>query len=243
MPLRKYKRPEPPPKNSYQIEPPPVDRPVAVYYRQSSEAQVGNVSTTLQTVDMVDYLERVGWVREQVLMIDMDAGFSGQLKIRERPGMSHLFDLIEGGEIGAVASQEVDRFFRDVTQIQTNIFIDACRRNDVKVLTPTMLYDFAHPQQGRYHIAMFRERAQAAADHLEYHIKGRLVRCRSLREEQGFWAGRPTAAGFMADHRKKSGRYRSAVVRGVRLYHAESRDDTAYSLDSDHPESRPGTAY
>jgi len=203
MTLRKYKRPEPPPKNSYQIDPPPVDRPVAVYYRQSSEAQVGNVSTTLQTVDMVEYLERTGWMREQVLMIDMDAGFSGQLKIRERPGMSHLFDLIEGGEIGTVASQEVDRFFRDVTQIQTNIFIDACKRNDVKVLTPTMLYDFAHPQQGRYHIAMFRERAQAAADHLEYHIKGRLVRCRSLREEQGLWAGRPTAAGYMVDIREK----------------------------------------
>ena len=76
-------------------------------------------------------------------MIDMDAGFSGQLKIRERPGMSQSFRPDRKGHVGAVASQEMDRFFRDVTQIQTNIFIDACKRNDVKVLTPTMLYDFA----------------------------------------------------------------------------------------------------
>ena len=30
---------------------------------------------------------------------------------------------------GLVAAQDVDRFFRDLTQIETNIFIDACRRN------------------------------------------------------------------------------------------------------------------
>ena len=51
--------------------------------------------------------------------------------------MSQLYDLIESGEIGLVAAQDVDRFFRDMTQIETNIFIDACRRNNVQVLTPT----------------------------------------------------------------------------------------------------------
>jgi DNA invertase Pin-like site-specific DNA recombinase len=200
--MLRYKRPDPPPKDPYQHEPPPVDRPVAVYYRQSTEGQVGNVSTTLQTVNMVEHLERIGWMREQVLMIDMDAGFSGQLKIRERPGMSHLFDLIENGHVGAVASQEVDRFFRDITQIQTNIFIDACKRNDVKVLTPTMLYDFAHPLHGRYHIQIFRERAQASADHLQNHILGRLVAARLWREERGIWAGRTTVPGYMVDMRE-----------------------------------------
>jgi DNA invertase Pin-like site-specific DNA recombinase len=200
--MRTYKRPEPPPPDPYQIQPPPVDRPVAVYYRQSSEGQVGNISTTLQTVNMVDHLERLGWLREQIAMIDMDAGFSGQLKISERPGMSQLLDMIERGDIGAVASQEVDRFFRDVTQIQTNIFIDACKRNDVKVLTPTMIYDFAHPIQGRNHMQMFRERAQAAADYLELHIRGRLLNSRHWLEERGMWAGRKIAPGYMVDLRK-----------------------------------------
>jgi hypothetical protein len=127
---------------------------------------------------MVEHLLRQGWVRDQIIMIDRDAGISGTKKITERPGMSYLFTLIENGEIGLVASQDVDRFFRDVTQIQTNIFIDACRRNNVLVLTPTFVYDFAHPTQGRYHMQMFRDHAQRAADHLEYHIKGRLMQAR-----------------------------------------------------------------
>lgn len=67
-------------------------------------------------------------MRENVYMIDMDAGVSGSKKIRERKGMSMLFDMIESGQLGLVAVQGVDRFFRDITMIETNIFIDACKR-------------------------------------------------------------------------------------------------------------------
>jgi ketosteroid isomerase-like protein len=200
---RSLKRPDPAPADPYKAQPLPVEEPIAVYYRQSSEGQIGNVSTTLQTVDMVEHLKRLGWVQERVLMIDMDAGVSGQKKIRERVGMSMLYDLIENSQVGAVAAQDVDRFFRDVTQIQTNIFIDACKRNNVLVLTPTMIYDFAHPTQGRYHMQMFRERAQQAADYLEYHIRGRLVRSRHYRSERGLWSGRIVAPGFMVDMRER----------------------------------------
>src|SRR5512136_553801 len=127
--MRTLKRPETPSSDPYKAQPLPTHRPISVYYRQSSEGQIGNISTTLQTVDMVEHLERLGWIRERILMIDMDAGISGTKKIRERPGMSRMFDLIESGQVGAVAAQDVDRFFRDVTQIETNIFIDSCKRN------------------------------------------------------------------------------------------------------------------
>ena len=127
---------------------------------------------------MIEHLIKLGWVRDNIIMIDMDAGISGTKKIDERPGMSYLHRLIKDGEIGLVASQDVDRFFRDVTQIQTNIFIDTCRRNNVQVLTPTFVYDFAHPTQGRYHMQMFRDQAQRAADYIDYHIRGRLVKAR-----------------------------------------------------------------
>jgi DNA invertase Pin-like site-specific DNA recombinase len=200
--MRKLKRPEAPPLDPYKAQPLPVARPIAVYYRQSSDGQVGNISTTLQTVDMVEHLEHLGWLREHILMIDMDAGVSGTKKIRERIGLSTVFDLIENGQIGAVAAQEVDRFFRDVTQIQTNIFIDACRRNNVLVLTPSMIYDFAHPTLGRHHMRMFRDRAQEAADHLETHIRGKLVRARHYRTEHGLYTGRLIAPGFMVDQRQ-----------------------------------------
>ena len=185
----------------YKVQELPYGRPIAVYYRQSTEGQIGNISTTIQTVDMVEHLVRQGWQREQILMVDSDAGVSGTKKIREREGLSEVFDLIEGGKIGVVAAQDVDRFFRDMAQIETNIFIDACRRNNVLVLTPTFIYDFAHPMQGRYHMQLFREQAQRAADFLEYHIKGRLLPARHHQMKSGQWGGSVTLLGYMVDTR------------------------------------------
>jgi DNA invertase Pin-like site-specific DNA recombinase len=185
----------------YKAQELPFGRPIAVYYRQSTEGQIGNISTTLQTVDMVEHLIRQGWQREQIIMIDSDAGVSGTKKIREREGLSEVYDLIEGGKIGVVAAQDVDRFFRDMAQIETNIFIDACRRNNVLVLTPTFIYDFAHPTQGRYHMQLFREQVQRAADFLEYHIKGRLLPARHRQMKSGQWGGSVTLLGYMVDTR------------------------------------------
>jgi DNA invertase Pin-like site-specific DNA recombinase len=200
--MPRYKRPEPAPQDPYKIQPLPINSPVSVYYRQSSEAQIGNISTTLQTVNMVEHLERLGWPREHIIMIDMDAGISGMKRIDERPGMRQIMDMIERQFVRAVAAQDVDRFFRDVTQIETNKFIDACRRNNVLVLTPTFVYDFSHPTQGRYHMQMFRESAQRAADFIEYQIRGRLVRSRHFLAENGQWSGRRIIHGYMVDDRK-----------------------------------------
>ncbi len=197
---RTLKRPEQP-VDPYLHQPLPVDRPAAIYYRQSSERQVGNISTTLQTVDMIDRVLNQGWLRENVYMIDMDAGVSGSKKIRERKGMSMLFDMIESGQVGLVAAQDIDRFFRDITMIETNIFIDVCKRNNVQVMTPHTVYDFAHPIMGQSHVKMFREEAQRAADYLEYQIRGRLVKARHRRSASGMWTGRKILPGFMMDGR------------------------------------------
>ncbi|MCB9451470.1 MAG: recombinase family protein [Anaerolineaceae bacterium] len=200
--MARYKRLPKAPVDPYRAAPLPVNRPAAVYYRQSSEAQIGNISTTLQTVDMIAHLMKLGWVRDNIYMIDMDAGISGTKKIEDRPGMSLLYDYIEHGRIGLVAAQDVDRFFRDVTMIQTNIFIDACKRNNVQVMTPTVVYDFNHPTMGAYYLKMFREEAQRAADFLEYHIKGRLHKSRDYLIAQGLWAGRTIALGYIVDMRR-----------------------------------------
>jgi hypothetical protein len=83
MPTNRLKRRAADKPNPYQSQPLPLGRPVAVYYRQSTDAQIGNISTTLQTVDMVEHLIKYGWLREQILMIDMDGGVSGTKKIKE----------------------------------------------------------------------------------------------------------------------------------------------------------------
>jgi len=62
---RPLKRPEVP-IDPYKAQALPLGRPAAVYYRQSSEGQIGNVMTTLQTIDMIEHLLDRGWVRENV---------------------------------------------------------------------------------------------------------------------------------------------------------------------------------
>ena len=180
----------------------PVHLPVANYYRQSTMEQVGNQSTALQTVDMSKYLERLGWPEEKIIMIDMDAGISGTKKIDERPGMSELFRLITAGEVGAVSCQDEDRLFRDVTQIQVNIFIEACRANRVLVITPSMIYNFAHEYMGTLHARQFRWKSEVAAEYISSYIRGKLYHAKQRLMQQGRWTGAPITPGYMVDERK-----------------------------------------
>lgn len=180
----------------------PTDRPVGVYYRQSTQPQVGNISTSLQTVDLPQLLKDRGWPEDKVIVIDMDAGVSGQLRIDERDGMRHLFDLITSGRIGTVACTDEDRLFRDVTQIQVNVFIEACRQSHVFVFTPTMLYNFAHPQMGDFYIRQFRFKCEMAAEYIKSYIKGRLHPAKNRLLLDGRWAGSTISVGYMVDMRK-----------------------------------------
>src|SRR5262249_49921365 len=128
MSKKRYQEPKEEQKPLNHDTPLPTHLPVANYYRQSTFAQVGNVATDLQTVDMAEHLKRLGWQESSIIMIDMDAGVSGTKRIDERKGMSELFRLISTGKVGAVSCQDEDRLFRDVTQIQVNIFIEACKQ-------------------------------------------------------------------------------------------------------------------
>ncbi len=176
--------------------------PVAVYYRQSTDAQVGNISTAIQTLDMVSELERRGWNKENIILIDTDGGVSGTTRIDEREGMSQLFELITEGKIRTVACQDEDRLFRDVTQIQVNIFIEACRKSKVQVITPFMTYDFAHPLHGDFHTRQFRFKSEMAAEYIKSYILGRLVPAKRHMAKEGKWIGARVPVGYMVDMRK-----------------------------------------
>lgn len=153
----------------------PLDRAVAVYYRQSSMKQVGNVSTDMQQIDLPRYVNSLGWSVDDIILIDEDEGVSGAKRIDERKGMSRLYNLIITGAIGTVAVQAEDRLFRDETQIQVNVFIDACVKNNVRVITPYFKYNFADKHEGPYHRLLFRMRAEQAADYLNSYVRGRLM--------------------------------------------------------------------
>ena len=179
----------------------PTDRPVAIYYRQSTFTQVGNVSTVMQMVDLPDDMKRRGWSEENIILIDSDAGMSGAKRIDERPGMSRLMSLIESSSIAAVACQDEDRLFRDVTQIQVNTFIEACRASRVWVITPFMTYIFHDEVHGDTHKTIFRLKSQQAADYLKL-LKTRLGGARKRLMKEGRWAGAKIPVGYMADMRQ-----------------------------------------
>src|SRR5258706_9131714 len=202
MSKRLYKEPVPPQAVADSEGPLPTNMPLAVYYRQSTEGQIGNVSTTMQTIDMVEYLKGRGWSEDKIIMIDMDAGVSGTTKIDEREGMRALFSLITEGEIRAVACQDEDRLFRDVTQIQVNIFIEACKQSRVLVLTPSMVYDFADEQMGSFYIRQFRFKSEMAAEYITSYIRGRLHPAKRRLMLEGKWAGGGVPPGFVVDMRK-----------------------------------------
>lgn len=180
----------------------PTDRPIAVYYRQSSMKQVGNISTDMQQIDLPRYVMSLGWDQNDIMLIDEDEGVSGAKSIDEREGMSRLFDLILTRKIGAVAVQAEDRLFRDETQIQVNVFIDACVKNDVRVLTPYFKYNFADKHEGPYHRLLFRMRAEQAADFLNSYVRGRLYAAKERMLRQGMWMGGNINLGYMVDDRK-----------------------------------------
>lgn len=189
--------PLPTPNDSYATE-----RPVAVYYRQSDISQVGNTSTSMQIEGMPEYLNRLGWSQERIIVIDDDAGISGKTPIHERPGMARLYDMIVAGEIGTVASLHEDRLFRDMTQIQVNVFIHACLEAGVKVLTPQTMYNFAGPD-GLLDARQFRYQAELAADYLQTVVSERLMAGRQRRASQGIWVGGSIPIGFILDNRRK----------------------------------------
>lgn len=180
----------------------PIDAPVAAYYRQSTNAQVGNISTEIQTVDLLNWLKGRGWPEDRIILIDTDEGVSGQLKISERKGMRYMYDLIITGKIKAVACQDEDRLFRDQTQIEVNIFIETCKKHHVLVITPNIVYDFAHPLLGPFHVKQFRYKCEMAADYITTVIVGKLHLARRKVMMDGRWAGAKFPAGYMVDMRK-----------------------------------------
>src|SRR5438552_2102649 len=79
---------------------------------------------------------------------------------------------------------------RDEPQIEPNIFIDACFRNNVLVITFDTIYDFAHPIRGDYFKDQFRERCKQSSNYIKLHIKGRLIPGRQTFSRNGQWDGR-----------------------------------------------------
>ncbi len=201
-----------------------LSRDAVAYGRQSQTKQVvKNVQSHIsQTVMLLAYTrEDLGFrddgttgkvtlfVENEVIDADGNVGIknaSGTWPIERRPGLKTICDLIETGKVGVVVAEFVDRLFRDEDRIDSNVFIKICKENDcyVHISSKRMTYNFANSA----HAELFRLEVQMAAAYIDNHVRGTMLRRRSMAAEAGQWAGLGAIpVNFIVDKREGSPTY------------------------------------
>jgi DNA invertase Pin-like site-specific DNA recombinase len=121
-------------------------RQAFVYLRQSSQAQLErNVESTARQYALVERAIELGFMREQVVVIDEDLGISGS-GIADRSGFSRLAAEVAFGHAGLVLGLEVSRLARNN--------VDWYRLLDLCGVTDTVIGD----ADGLYHPGSFNDR-------------------------------------------------------------------------------------
>ena len=88
------------------------DRHAVVYVRQSTLRQVEQNRESMRLQDgLADRAGRLGWRRDQVVVIDDDLGRSGA-STSDRPGFQRLVAEVSLGHVGLVLGIEVSRLAR-----------------------------------------------------------------------------------------------------------------------------------
>jgi len=178
----------------------PLDHCVAIYPRQSTIKQVGNVATEMQTDDLIIFAQRYGWAKEKIIIYREDLGVSGSLRMDERQGFSKMLRDITSGRAKAVIAFQVDRLFRDEWGIEYGKFMEICYKYGVIVVTPEFVYDFSVD----WHVDRFRRKCEEAYSYLRNQIKGRLLAARDRVSEQGLYTCGGIPTGYIIDRRPKS---------------------------------------
>src|SRR6266851_8420283 len=184
----------------------PILENVGIYARQSTVMQVRTKTNSgeMQTDDLVLFACRLGWSEGQIILYAENRredgtlkSASGRLRIDQREGLRALVERIERDEIKAVIVFLEDRLFRDETGIQYNTFMQICKQHNCLVITPQMTYDFHNP----YHIKIFRDKCEKAADYLREYVSLRLHGARERAARRGLYDGRSVPVGFIVDRR------------------------------------------
>jgi DNA invertase Pin-like site-specific DNA recombinase len=109
------------------------DRLAVVYLRQSSMAQVReHTESTMRQYGLVEEAVRLGWARENVVVIDTDLGVSGKWGVA-REGYTELVGKVCSGQVGAVLGIEISRLARSNAEV--------ARLMEFAAITATLLID------------------------------------------------------------------------------------------------------
>ena len=149
-----------------------------------------NTESTMRQYGLATTAAELGWLAEQIVVIDADLGMSGRFG-SERDGFREIVCRICLGEVGAVFGLEVSRFGRsnaDLTQLM-----------ELARLTDTLLVD----SDGVHDLANVNDRMllglKGQMSEVELHfLLGRLHRAKLAAAHRGELRG-PLPVGFVYD--------------------------------------------
>lgn len=190
----------------------PTHKIILLYARQSTRGQAlkNKESALQQTEEQLMRAQELGWPEDKrLLFIENQAkdgrirSASGRLRIDEREGLSTVMLYINNDEASAVMARDVARLFRDEDLVGPVVFAKTCKEHHVLVITEDYIYNFNDPKRGRDDYKKFIQEAQAAADYLEKHQKGVMLKNLERKALRGEYHGGVVPTGFMLDEERK----------------------------------------
>lgn len=173
----------------------PIDKPIVQYVRQSTRKQLrtNRVSGEMQDQDMRNILLAHGWKPELILeAIADDTGKSGTKRKDQRKGLQRLYELIETGQVGAIAAFNVSRIYRTLSMAETGLFCDLVMERGIPIITKRRIY-WPTRDDNKDLQADF----QASADYIQDHVLGTMVAARDYNvAENGAYGGNALPVGF-----------------------------------------------
>jgi len=117
-------------------------RSAYLYVRQSTLRQVHeNCESTARQYDLKRRAQALGWMSEQIVVIDEDLGLSGA-SAADRNGFQRLVAEVGLGHVGVVMGLEVSRLARSSTDWHR--LLEICALADTLILDEDGIYDPSH---------------------------------------------------------------------------------------------------
>jgi DNA invertase Pin-like site-specific DNA recombinase len=182
----------------------PTHRMALLYSRYSSAKQVvASIAKGLeQSNGLIQRALDLGWKRELTTLFIENSmtkngrirSVSGTIPIEDRAGISTVIEHVKLGA-GAILCDDISRLTRDADLVDATTLARTCKEHDCEIITNDRRYNFK--RQADYD-AYIKE-AQEAAAFLEHHIKGKMLKNRRLKAEQGKVANGVAPIGLMLD--------------------------------------------
>lgn len=116
-----------------------LERQAMIYVRQSTLAQVReNLGSQARQYDLEKRARDLGWVQEQIVIVDQDQGHSGA-SAEGRLGFQQLVSDVGMGKVGAVFSLEASRLARSC--VDWHRLLEICALTKTLVIDEESVYD------------------------------------------------------------------------------------------------------